>query len=135
MSTGQGWGRGGRKGASWPELCYDWGGPPVVEKHCLPSGLRGWCLMPGCSPDLFQAVPSSEQAQPASACFGRQLPCAAAAEGLLLLPLSLTRLCFLQQLRAKDAGQGHSRRRCVWKLGSQAPITPGLGAESHWGGE
>lgn len=74
--------------------------------------------MPGCSLTSSQRlVPSSRAEQPASALRKAAASCAAAAEGLLLLPLS-PRLCFLQ-LRARMQGQGHSGRRGVWKLGSE----------------
>lgn len=59
MNTGQGWGRG-RKGAeAGRELCYDWGGPPVVVKHRCPQDRGGgvWCQAAALTSS--QAVPSS----------------------------------------------------------------------------
>lgn len=86
-------------------------GPPSGGEALLPSGLRGWCLMPGCSPDLSQAVPSSRAGTACLSMLEGSFPAPAAPPGLLLLPPS--RACFLQQLRAKGCRAGSLRRRCV----------------------
>lgn len=121
MSTGQGWGRGRKEGRrSWPRAVLRLGWAPSGGEALLPSGLRGWCLMPGCSPDLFpgRAQLQSRHSLPQHASEG-SFP-APQPPGLLLLPLSLARLCFLQQLRATGHRVGSLKRGCVgsWGLSS-----------------
>lgn len=102
--------------------------------------------MPGCSPDLFpgSAQLHSRHSLPQHASKGSfsapQPSC------LLLLPLSLPRLCFLQQLRADGTQNGVTQKggrpdspRHTLKGGKLEPglllSFPELGEESHWGSE
>lgn len=116
---------------SWPRAVLRLGRAPSGGEAPLPSGPRGWCLVPGCSADLF---PGSAQLQ------GRHGLPQHASEGslpaphpsrLLLLPLSLPRLCFLQQLRTErgqsrvtqEGGRpGPTQAYCrTWEAGGWAP--------------
>lgn len=93
VSTGQGWGEG-RKGAR--AGCVMTGVGPQWWRSTAALRTEGWHVAPGCSPDLF---PGSAQLQsrhglPQHASKG-SFP-APQPSCLLLLPLSLTRFCFLQ---------------------------------------
>ena len=79
--------------------------------------------MPGCSPDLFpgRAQLQSRHSLPQHASEG-SLP-APQPPGLLLLPLSLACLCFLQQLKATGHRAGSLRRWVCGKLESEVLLS------------
>lgn len=93
-------------------------------------------MMPGGSPDLFpgraqlQSRHSLPQHKPEGSFLRLAVPPG------LLLPLSLTRLCFLQQLRAEGCRAGSLRRRGGGKLGSELLLSLlDWGRAATWGGE
>lgn len=96
VSTGQGWG-GGRKGAGAMT-----GVSPQWWRSTAALRTEGWRRAPGCSPDLFpgSAQLHSRHGLPQHASKG-SFP-APQPSCLLLLPLSLPSLCFLQQLRGES---------------------------------
>ena len=116
-------GLGQRKEGRAPKLapsCATTGVGPQWWRSTAALRTEGWCLMPGCSPDLFpgRAQLQSRHSLPQHASEG-SFP-APQPPGLLLLPLSLACLCFLQQLRATGHRAGSLKRGCVgsWGLSS-----------------